>query len=356
MTSVSVLKMRIKRAESKLQGLNYDWELCNEILQKLKKALRLEADVMRKIQLQEQVEEKENELNTLTEDIEEKENELNQLEQQLKIIENGDNSNKQQDKEQTKQMLEFSLLHMDFLKQLDIFREFINSNRNIYGFLIHGSINYGHIWLLKRLLQEIPNQTVPVIEYQLVDCVSTGGFKKLWRILAKKVNLPPKTPPELIVRGVSEQLKTNNIILVFRQIDYLGEALFNDLIEEFWEPLVNGIEIENNSTQNKQLFMFLIDFKGEVTTWNINLAEQIDQNWQSHILIQLQIEPIEEKILSLWIDSYSSSFIKSNLYKTDDLKQLIFEKTEGIPGMVLQEIYELCQYDWDDEVEKWQTI
>ena len=102
--------------------------------------------------------------------------------------------------------------------------------------------------------------------------------------------------------------------------------------------------------------MFLIDFKDEVSTWKINLAKQIDQNWQPHTLIQLPIEPLDNKIINFWITHYSSSVMPFDVHSQCNLDQLILEQTEGVPGMVLKSIYELCQYDWYEEEETWQTL
>ena len=369
MASDSVLKARIKRLETKLKTINHEWEMRNSLLQDLREEFLYENDQTTKIKLNRQIQEREAKLKEIESDIEEIENEiekneskLNQNQPTLEKINQFARTNQQtaivfEEDKLRKLKLEFSLLHMDFLKQVDVFQEFINSNGKVYAFLIQGSINYGHIWLLKRLLEDVSHQgVIPPIEYDLKSSICPSDIDRLWRILADKVNLPPKASHEAIARAVSERLKNQNLILVLRDIDYMGEAYLHDFIQEFWQPLVNGIKIDNNSTNNFQLFMFLIDFKGEVSKWNIDLAQRIDQNWQPHILIQLPIEPLEKKIINLWIKSYSGSVMPSDVTKQLDLDQLILEKTKGVPGMVLKEIYELCEYDWYEEEQKWQKL
>ena len=60
-----------------------------------------------------------------------------------------------------------ALLKLNYFQQAQLFREFIEQNR-IGAFLVHGSPKHGQIFLLKRLLQAIPDSSVTSpIEFHL---------------------------------------------------------------------------------------------------------------------------------------------------------------------------------------------
>ena len=360
MVSISVTSIvqeaKIKRLVTEYKCLNHQWELRQGKIERLRNKLIHTASEPVKIDLENEIQDEQKQLELLKEKIQQKERELEEIGQPIKDKQVPTGSPEEnQDK---KGKLDTFLLYMDFIEQLGIFREVVNTCK-VAAFLVHGLRGYGHIWLLKRLLEDISrNGGAPPIEYDPRQSAFVSDIDRLWRTLAKKVRLPHNASYEVVAKQVLERLKKQNVILVLHGMDYMGEAYLKELIRDFWQPLVKVIRKAQNSDDGFQLLMFLIDYKGDVNRWNVDLAERLDEKWQPSIPIKLpEIERLTKEILNFWIKNYGASVMPRNLYRQPKLVESILEASDdGAPGMVLRQIYTLCEYDWYEEEQKWQKL
>ncbi|MBD0264754.1 MAG: hypothetical protein ICV78_19130, partial [Tolypothrix sp. Co-bin9] len=165
--------------------------------------------------------------------------------------------------------IHIELFRLNYVKQVRLFREFIEQNR-IGAFLVHGSPEHGQIFLLKRLLDKIDGSSVtPLIQFSLSRKGSQTSIKALWRQLGRQMQVQDFSSPEIIARDVVSQLKNQHIILVFDGVHCMDEDYLQELISEFWLPLVNSTQEANSSSNKFFLLMFLVDQDGCVSTWDI---------------------------------------------------------------------------------------
>src|SRR5450631_750601 len=164
-----------------------------------------------------------------------------------------------------RQKLHKSLLYLDYSSHMDLFDEYRNVCRTA-AFLLHGSgsaeNSYGHSVhaLLQRLILEIPNGSVtPLLTPDFSTAMSIKDIPGLWDYLANKVILPTNATREEIIMHFCNRLKSENIIFVFRGIEYLPVLHLEKIISDFWKPLADAAH-----AQGSQYFflMFLIDLQG----------------------------------------------------------------------------------------------
>ncbi|MBD2526368.1 hypothetical protein [Nostoc sp. FACHB-133] len=280
----------------------------------------------------------------LDKEIERVEKERDRLLKQIQIIERSCKS----------EPIHSELFRLNYIAQVQLFREFITEKR-IGAFLVHGSPEYGQIWLLKRLLQKIPESTVTSpIPFHLKRRVLRSDIAALWRELGRRIGVQDFSSHEEIARNVVAQLKTQHIILVFHDLDCIDETYLHELIRDFWLPLVNSTPQTICSSNEFFLLMFLLDQDGCVNTWNLEFADQLDLVWKPHIPIRLpMIDPLSEQVLVNWIENAIDVLPIQMTKKIDYTVQVILEKSEGIPERVFAQIFGLCGCNWQEEETRW---
>jgi inactive STAND len=276
---------------------------------------------------------------------------------------------REQQAELQKEKLYNSLLHIDYFKHTDLFLKFKSSN-HMGAFIICGSAEcnqeyrgYSVRSLLKRLIQVIPNTTVtPLIERDLSSPIQSNSIGALWRHLASRVNLGADSRPEDIAVRVSKRLQTQHVILIFHGVN--SEAQLQELIDDFWVPLVEGVNAVQTIprlTKRSLLLMFLVDYDGCVHNTKVAFTGPTDANatWRPHVPIRLPvISKFSSQDLCEWVKQW---FETLHDVLPDDLKfgeveyrvQKILEKSNGgDPGLVMLHICSQCGFLLEG-VEEW---
>lgn len=245
------------------------------------------------------------------------------------------------------------LFRLNYIAQVRFFREVIDEKR-IGAFLIHGSPEYGQIWLLKRLLQAIPESAVtPLIQFYLSRRALRTDVTALWRELGRQMGVQDYSSHEEIARNVVSQLKTQHIILVFHDLDCIDEIYLDELIRDFWLPLVDSSQIIHSSNEFF-LLMFLVDRDGCVSNWNLPFVDRLDSTWKPQTPIRLpMIDPLCERVLVNWMENAIDVLPIQITKKVDYTVQVILEKSEGIPERVFAQIFGLCGCNWQEEEVRW---
>ncbi len=259
----------------------------------------------------------------------------------------------------TSEKLYYALLRLNYQTQILSFRQFIE-RRSAAAFVIHGSEKHGQRWLLNRLVRQhfsdiINDKVVPV---RLKRLGRSSDISALWRELAERVGLqtrPSVASPSEVAERVCQWLQTQNVILVFHNVDHMPKSFLPELLHKFWLPLVNKTRDDKSQTSNFQLLMFLIDYTGCVSSWDFAFAETLEPTWNPEVPIRLpMITKFSKKILNNWLGNEVDALPLELIGELDNTVQgILKESNNGIPEDALNEICSLCGCDWDEETQKW---
>jgi hypothetical protein len=249
------------------------------------------------------------------------------------------------------------LFRLNYVQQVRLFREFIEEKR-IGAFLVHGLPEHGQIFLLKRLLQAIPESTVtPPIQFYLSRRALRTDIAALWRELGRQMGVQNFSSHEEIAKNAVAQLQSQHIILVFHDFDCIDEDYLHELIRDFWLPLVNSTQQTIHPTNEFFLLMFLVDHEGCVTNWNIQFADQFDPVWEPCIPIRLPIiDRLSDRVLANWMENAIDALPIKVTKKIDYTVQIVLEKSEGVPERVFAQIFGLCDCNWQEEEVRWLNL
>jgi hypothetical protein len=277
----------------------------------------------------------------LEEQIQEKEGELNSIEQQIERLE--------------MQRACKAMLNMDYLDHVDSFQTVAEKQR-IGAFLIHGQPLHGHYWLLRQLLTLTPQTpATPPFSFDYNSRSQRKDIDAIWAWLGANLKIPSyKTPRAEIVRCVGQKLKTQSIVLIFKNVDAVDVASIRTLIDEFWNPLANDVKVALPPYLDTRLLMFLVDYYDRVSNWDIPVAQPEDEVFKLINLICLPpLTPFSDQVLQIWLNTPISRAIlpREKLRNISQTVQDILAHSEnGIPEQVAEYICELheCPYERED--------
>lgn len=282
-------------------------------------------------------------------DIEEAEAERDKIKQE---IENKNISNTSCD-------LYHALLKLGYREQVLSFKKILKA-QSIATFLLHGSPDYGQCWLLNRLItQHIRHVTTgKLIRVQLNRIGRRRDISALWRELGGRAGKVGKHPtPSEVVEQVYGWWQTQNVVLVFHDVDCMPQEYLQELIEEFWLPLANQAQ---EVVSEYQLLMFLVDYEGYMGTQNTLFVEKLEPSWEPKIPIKLpSITQFGDRTLNDWIETIEIEFDRLPLVEAinnaeDELVQEILDKSDnGVPEFAMSEICHLCNCNWYEEKDRW---
>ncbi|MGI2904646.1 hypothetical protein [Tolypothrix sp. VBCCA 56010] len=315
----------VQHLQHKREELQQQYDLLSEKIKRLRNDSAIEAGSLVAFQLNKEIERFEAERDRLA-------NQIDNLESERIHIE---------------------LFRLNYIKQVRLFREFIEQNR-IGAFLVHGLPEHGQIFLLRRLLNAIPDGSVtPPIQFHLSRKAFRTDIKALWRELGRQIGVQDFSLSE-IARNVMSQLKNQHVILVFHDMDCIEEDYLDELIREFWLPLVNSTQQTIYSSNEFFLLMFLVDQDGCVNSWNIAFADEFETLWQPCTPIRLPIiDRLSDQVLVNWMENAIDALPTKVTKKIDCTVQVILENSEGIPERVFAEIFGLCGYSWEQGEDRW---
>ncbi|MEL6491113.1 MAG: hypothetical protein AAFQ95_14235 [Cyanobacteria bacterium J06621_3] len=250
-----------------------------------------------------------------------------------------------------------TLLRLGYQKQSRLFRRVIEAD-SIAALLICGAPNYGQRWLLNRLvLQYVPHLiTGKVIKVNVGRRVRRNDLSALWREVAGRVGLrgKPYTPSD-IIKEVSHCLETQDVILIFNEIDAITEAALSEIVEEFWLPLTKSLKAADQLSEFK-LLLFLVDYDGCVGGWKFPFADKITSKWTAEVLVKSpELTKFSEDDLMSWMeDEYQNLPELLTASGIDDVvESVLADSEEGVPEHALEIICDRCDCDWYEESEKW---
>lgn len=245
-----------------------------------------------------------------------------------------------------------ALLKLGYREQVLSFKKFLKK-QSIGTFLLHGSPDYGQRWLLNRLItQHIRHcNTGKLMRVQLNRIARRRDITALWRELGGRVGLIGTKPtPSEVVERVYEWWQTQNVILVFHDVDCMPQEYLQELIQEFWLPLANQAR---KVVSEYQLLMFLVDYEGDVGTQNTLFVEKLEPTWEPKIPIKLpSITQFCDRTLNDWIETVEIEFDTLPLVEAinnteDELVNEILDNSEnGVPELAMLEICHLCGCNW----------
>jgi hypothetical protein len=204
------------------------------------------------------------------------------------------------------------------------------------------------------LLNAIPDGSVtPPIQFYLSRRAFRTDIKALWRELGRQIGVQDFSLPE-IARNVMSQLKNQHVILVFHDMDCIDEDYLQELIREFWLPLVNSTQQTIYSSNEFFLLMFLVDQDSCVNTWDIAFADEIEIMWEPCTPIRLPIiDRLSDQVLVNWMENAIDALPTKVTKKIDYTVKVILQNSEGIPERVFAEIFGLCGYSWEQGEDRW---
>ncbi|MGI8501655.1 MAG: hypothetical protein ACR2LR_11015 [Hassallia sp.] len=313
--------------EDNLEGLQQQYNILIEKINRLRNALAIETDVTRCLQNEQLLEQ----AKVMQE----------QLDWQISQIKN--------------QQLYHLLLKLDYTDQEQLFSRFIRRHQ-IAAFLIHGSSqDYGQHWLANRLLKEIRRVSDRPVLVDLDCLVYNPNSQTMWRELGRHFG-GIKDSPDLIAEKVFKSWTTKNIYIVVDNVEFMGEQLLQELIQEFWLPLATKAQSVASQT-NFKLLMFLIDNESfvESQSWNVSFAEIFEPTWICSVPVKLLIlKVISDTILREWINRQFVYLPDQLVDNIDRVIQTILENSEaGMPIPAFREICNLCECEW---LEEWLKI
>lgn len=294
----------------------------------------------------------------LEKEIEATEAELEQLEQQLQGLERTSIDGR----------LYQALLKLGYLKQEYLFRKFVQSNP-IAAFLIYGQPDFGQEWLLNRLVVQHTRDSIigKVARVRLDRVARRNDVTALWRELGKQVGLGRREAEvPVIIERVSRWWHTQNVLLIFHDLDFLSEQFLQEFIQEFWTPLATQATRETPTVQRDgtgrphRLLLFLVDYRGCVGDWSVSFAERLDPTWHPKTLVKLPVlSKFTETELASWL-TYSSSELPLELVdleRLDDTVQEIFQDSEdGTPELTFEEICDRVGLNWCEAERRWMKL
>ena len=256
-----------------------------------------------------------------------------------------------------------ALLELNYTAQTNSFESYVESQR-IAAFLIHGQTGYGQDWLLRRLLEIIPDdgESEPFDPIKL-DLGSTNNksVASIWKHIAERAGanqVPPLSNAE-IAKAAAQWLETHTVVIIFRQIDAWTQQQMDALIETFWKELVTAAQATLKGDVDTRLLLFLVDYSDQVSRWNLPLHDIAStQQGEPSIPVRLQdIGVFTLEFIRPWLANpplpYRDLF-KDLRKNFEQSVQTIMQNSQGVPDEVARYICYQCQLDYDPE--RWLQI
>ncbi|MDY7012514.1 MAG: hypothetical protein SVX43_02740 [Cyanobacteriota bacterium] len=261
------------------------------------------------------------------------------------------------DKVSKSEQLYRNLLKLGYQKQVRLFLQLIQT-QSVAAFLIHGSSHkYGQRWLLNRLVDRyVPHSmTGRKVKVELSRTLPRSDVKALWRELGDRyLGLRSQKPsPSEIAEGIYRWWQTENVLLVFHDINLMPKDYVETLIRDFWNPLAHKARNASSGGSREKLLMFLVDYDGSVGNLAPLFSEKVNPNQPAIPVRPPTISKFDEEVLADWIANEFEELpivLKHNF--DDTVREILSESEEGIPEYVLAGIFKRCGYDYYQEVER----
>ncbi|GAC1621199.1 MAG: hypothetical protein NVS4B9_12270 [Ktedonobacteraceae bacterium] len=235
------------------------------------------------------------------------------------------------------------VLSLNYREQVRAFRKVRDSK--VGAFLIQGEVDYGQDWLLHRLIYitGIENANKPPFRFMLTRRSVGSTLDRLWFNMGRWLDSSNTLKvPGPLVEQVYAEWQRQSIILILDDIDGATEKYVQDVLHQFWEPLMTLVG-QGREAPGHYLLLFLIDPVGTVENWNIHWNEQLDK---PAVPVRLKIHEFTPRDVDEWIDNEVND-LPATLTSQEILAN------GRTPQIVLQRIYELCGYEWYEQESAW---
>jgi hypothetical protein len=330
-----------RRLKAQQEDLEEEWELIRTTLQRLRKALAKENDVLTQIKYEEEIKERE-------EKLEELEAELSLIEEQL---ENPDRKTQQQSSKIGFESLFTTLMRLGFSEQERVFEKVVEKEHE-GAFLIQGkNKQYGQKWLAHRLSlsyyihENFRNYYISIdLDRRSLATNMTG----IWEEFALSLCPEENYQPEDIIKNIFKLLQSQNVVICFDNVDESVEDNLLGLIDSFWYKLAKKTRDNNLLHSPYKLLVFFIDYQGTVNAWKIDWRTDYQQNLQNNNLFNLpEIRPLSSEIIRNWIEQQRDRLPKTfYLHKEENIARL--QQSKGIPELTIRKIFALCKGNWSE--------
>lgn len=217
--------------------------------------------------------------------------------------------------------------------------------------------------------------------YNLSDLLWTQLGEKLkpFNNSLNTIKVNKNSPAADLIRATASFLRQNNVILIIEPIDNIGNDTIAQIIQQFWQPLVQGISDELGRNYYSLLLCYIDKGNSQITT-----IRDYEENWDGSQLIELNVADVFNKIdLFLWIQylqvmpllelrQNGTEEIHSKMKEiwgcdrtscdalTDLQSRFLVcsscntqEVRPGAFGDLLKAIYKKCHCEWDEDWETW---
>jgi nucleoside phosphorylase len=264
----------------------------------------------------------------------------------------------------TNERLYQALLKLGYRKQVQLFRKFVEKYP-IAAFLIHGKVEYGQRWLLNRLIVQHTRDSITgkVIKFNLARVARKSSIDALWQELRKQVGLGRQSEISAIVERVYQWWRTQNVLLIFSDVDFLPETFLAELLEDFWMPLTTQAERypgkwERQSGSSYKLLMFLVDHTGCVGEWSVPFAEAVEDHWKPRTPVKLPVlSEFTTKELAIWLEFSADELPLELADRVEELAKIIWQNSEkGVPEPTFEEICQRVGLNWCEAEDRWMRL
>ena len=249
-----------------------------------------------------------------------------------------------------------SLLKLGYSRQVRLFRQLIKEH-SIAALLIYGPPSHGQRWLLNLLLFKHLHF---ITASRIVKVGLNRGGRRIdaqaiWRELSRSFELPANSPVEEIIQRVYKCCQTQNIILIFHEVNWLPKESLKELIQNFWLPLAKEIKTSLPNSSKSKLLMFLVDYEGNVGSLEDFFSGHLNSDGQSYSPVKApKINQFSEEELLIWLENEGDDLPSKLVSDLDsNVQEILFSTDGGIPELTLEEICARCGCNWYEESEKW---
>ena len=241
----------------------------------------------------------------------------------------------------------------NYVQQKRRFQVFLeDADPRIGAFWLRGERDSAQKWLLSQLwLQNVPNSTKAIKK-----TLTMTTRQNTERILEKLATwLQVEATPEALIKRILENCKTGETVaLVFYQVEYLDKGTLEELINTFWNPLVNAAQKTylRHSLDNP-LLLFMVDLgkKGDRTC---PLNHSSDYNAEHpEQFVELVTQRFQDRDFRWLTDNQTELYPFLKNVSLEAIKKDMIDYNQR-PNTKPEEVFtELCDYfglDWDADV------
>lgn len=248
-----------------------------------------------------------------------------------------------------KQRLFKTILEIDFEEQQEEVTNALKLQQSLNkaaAFLIHGEEKCGQETLVHRLSQLSELRNGRRIKIKMAGM---GEVSDLWNAVAASLtgsNQVSYLSPDQVMALVIDCLKTQHLIFIFTEIHRTCIGFLPELIEQFWQPLVDKVNLKET-----YFVMFLVDNKGKACQSGMPLAWQVCQ--PEYPQVPLHLPPTTrflQKKISQWLRMAIAAEIVPESLSVETLLQ---ESQGGVPELVYQRICYHCGCSWEGGLAQW---